>query len=70
MYKHPDHNIIVAKDGLSIYPDCLEYQGIEVARFQTREDALEYMLGDKWEPGYIFNSDGEPECFVAPRPAA
>lgn len=59
---------IVVKDGLGIYPDCLENYVVEVARFETREEAVEYMVGDQWAPGYIFNDKGEPECFVAPLP--
>jgi hypothetical protein len=68
MTKHNGYDNIVAKDGLRIYEDCLEYQGVEVARFETREEAVEFMVGDQWTPGYIFNGKGEPECFVAPIP--
>ena len=68
MSQLPDFPIIVVKDGLSIYPNCLEDYSVEVARFHTREEAVEYMIGDRLAPGYIFNNRGEVECYVAPRP--
>ena len=68
MSRYSDYDNIVAKDGLRIYTDCLEYEGVEVARFQSRDEAVEYMVGERLTPGYIFNGKGEPECFVAPIP--
>ncbi len=68
MAKYPGYDNIVVKDNGGDQPDCLENYHVEVARFQTRDEAVEYMVGDQLAPAYIFNSNGQPECFVAPLP--